>query len=174
MIAVSLNVGGGVGLIKPAKLYMCTQNTTNTKRTDTAEPHGKNRYEKWNTCTLVKYHSKLLTAVKDWLANIKQMKRPWVSNKKNIEKSFGHFGWQLKWPTLDIIYLNKVIKYNFHLWIFVYLPIWLEPGKALVFYGVICHFFKHIFLPLYYRLYDLVCAYWPKFNYQTWRLNCFS
>ena len=26
MIAVSLNVGGGVRLIKPAKLYMCTQN----------------------------------------------------------------------------------------------------------------------------------------------------
>ena len=25
MIAVSLNVGGGVGLIKPAKLYMCMQ-----------------------------------------------------------------------------------------------------------------------------------------------------
>ena len=25
MIAVSLNVGGGVRLIKPAKLYMCTQ-----------------------------------------------------------------------------------------------------------------------------------------------------
>ena len=29
VIAVSLNVGGGVRLIKPAKLYMCTQNTTN-------------------------------------------------------------------------------------------------------------------------------------------------
>ena len=28
MIAVSLYVGGGVRLIKPAKLYMCTQNTT--------------------------------------------------------------------------------------------------------------------------------------------------
>ena len=28
MIAVSLNVGGGVRLIKPAKLYMCMQNTT--------------------------------------------------------------------------------------------------------------------------------------------------
>ena len=34
VIAVSLNVGGGVRLIKPAKLYMCTQNTTNTTRTD--------------------------------------------------------------------------------------------------------------------------------------------
>ena len=32
--AVSLNVGGGVPLIKPAKLCMCTQNTTNTTRTD--------------------------------------------------------------------------------------------------------------------------------------------
>ena len=34
VIAVSLNVGGGVRLIKPAKLCMCTQNTTNTTRTD--------------------------------------------------------------------------------------------------------------------------------------------
>ena len=34
VIAVSLNVGGGVRLIKPAKLYMCSQNTTNTTRTD--------------------------------------------------------------------------------------------------------------------------------------------
>ena len=33
VIAVSLNVGGGVRLIKPAKLCMCTQNTTNTTRT---------------------------------------------------------------------------------------------------------------------------------------------
>ena len=33
MTAVSLNVGGGVRLIKPAKLYMCMQNTTNTTRT---------------------------------------------------------------------------------------------------------------------------------------------
>ena len=32
--AVSLNVGGGVRFIKPAKLYMCMQNTTNTTRTD--------------------------------------------------------------------------------------------------------------------------------------------
>ena len=32
MIAVSLNVGGGVRLIKPAKLCMCTQNTTNTTK----------------------------------------------------------------------------------------------------------------------------------------------
>ena len=34
VIAVSLNVGGGVRLIKPAKLCMCMQNTTNTTRTD--------------------------------------------------------------------------------------------------------------------------------------------
>ena len=33
--AVSLNVGGGVRLIKPAKPCMCTQNTTNITRTDT-------------------------------------------------------------------------------------------------------------------------------------------
>ena len=35
MIAVSLNVGGSVRLIKLAKLCMCRQNTTNTRRTDT-------------------------------------------------------------------------------------------------------------------------------------------
>ena len=34
VIAVSLNVGGGVRLIKPEKLCTCTQNTTNTTRTD--------------------------------------------------------------------------------------------------------------------------------------------
>ena len=34
VIAVSLKVGGGVRLIKLAKLYMCRQNTTNTTRTD--------------------------------------------------------------------------------------------------------------------------------------------
>ena len=62
VIAVSLNVGGGVRLIKPAKLYMCTQNTTNTTGTDarhrcvrqwfrTPEPLGKRRYENWNTHT---------------------------------------------------------------------------------------------------------------------------
>ena len=34
MIAVSRNVGSSTHLIKPAKLYMCTQNTTNTARTD--------------------------------------------------------------------------------------------------------------------------------------------
>ena len=34
MIAVSLNVGHGVRRFKPSKLYMCTQNTTNTMRTD--------------------------------------------------------------------------------------------------------------------------------------------
>ena len=34
VIAVSLNVGSGVRLIKPAKLCMCTQNTTNTTRTE--------------------------------------------------------------------------------------------------------------------------------------------
>ena len=34
VIAVSLNVGEGVRLIKSAKLYMCTQNTTYTTWTD--------------------------------------------------------------------------------------------------------------------------------------------
>ena len=62
MIAVSLNVGGGVRLIKPAKLCMCTQ-TLQTQRGRThgagcvrqwfrtAEPLGERRYENWNTHT---------------------------------------------------------------------------------------------------------------------------
>ena len=65
VIAVSLNVDGGVRLIKPPKLCMCTQNTTNTTRTDarrrvwgqwsrTAEPLGERRYENWNTHTSVR------------------------------------------------------------------------------------------------------------------------
>ena len=60
VIAVSLNVGGGVSLIKSAKLYMCTKKTTNTTRTDArrgcvrqwfrnAEPLGERHYEHWNT-----------------------------------------------------------------------------------------------------------------------------
>ena len=62
MTAVSLNVGGGVRLIKPAKLYICTQNTTTQRgRTlcawcvrqwfRTAEPLEERRYENWNTHT---------------------------------------------------------------------------------------------------------------------------
>ena len=31
VIAVSLNIGGSICRIKPAKLYMCTQNTTHTE-----------------------------------------------------------------------------------------------------------------------------------------------
>ena len=62
MIAVSLNVGGGVRLIKPAKLCMCTQ-TLQTQRGrthgagcvrqwfHTAEPLGERRYENWYTHT---------------------------------------------------------------------------------------------------------------------------
>ena len=42
VIAVSLNVGGGVRLIKPAKLYMFTQNSTNTTRT-----HGAGCVRQW-------------------------------------------------------------------------------------------------------------------------------
>ena len=67
VIAVSLNVGGGVRLVKRTKLYMCTQNTTNTTRTDarrrcarqwfrTAEPLGERRYENWNTHTHTHTH----------------------------------------------------------------------------------------------------------------------
>ena len=62
VIAVSLNVGGGVRLIKPAKLCMCTQALqTQRGRTHgagcvrqwlrTAEPLGERRYENWNTHT---------------------------------------------------------------------------------------------------------------------------
>ena len=69
VIAVSLNVGGGVRLIKPAKLYTCTQNTTNTTRTDarrrcvrqwfrTSEPLEERRYENWNTHTYLRYFLK--------------------------------------------------------------------------------------------------------------------
>ena len=56
--AVSLNVGGGVRLIKPAKLYMYMQ--TNYKHNEdgrtapgfrTAEPLGERRDENWNTHT---------------------------------------------------------------------------------------------------------------------------
>ena len=45
VLAVSLNVGGGVHLIKLAKLYMCMQNTTNTIRTGTAEPFWEHCYK---------------------------------------------------------------------------------------------------------------------------------
>ena len=61
VIAVSLNVGGGIRLIKPAKLCMCTQ-TLRIQRGQThgagcvrqwfrtAEPLGE-RHENWNTHT---------------------------------------------------------------------------------------------------------------------------
>ena len=62
MIAVSLNIGSGIRLIKPAKLA-CTRKTLQTQqgRTQgagcvrqwfrTAEPLGERRYENWNTHT---------------------------------------------------------------------------------------------------------------------------
>ena len=51
VIAVSLNVGGGVRLIKPAKLYICTQTHYRCVRPwfHTAEPLGERRYENWIT-----------------------------------------------------------------------------------------------------------------------------
>ena len=64
VIAVSLNVGGGVRLIKPAKLCFARK-TLQTQRGRThgagcvrqwfrtAEPLGERRYENWNTHTLV-------------------------------------------------------------------------------------------------------------------------
>ena len=65
MIAVSLNVGGGVRLIKPAKQYMCMQKHykhNEDGRTHgagcvrqwfrTAEPLGERRYENWNSYML--------------------------------------------------------------------------------------------------------------------------
>ena len=60
VIAVSLSVGGGVRLIKPANLYICTQNTTDRRTAPdvcgngsirTAKPLGERRYENWNTHT---------------------------------------------------------------------------------------------------------------------------
>ena len=62
VIAVSLNVGGGVHLIKPAKLYSARK-TLQTQRGRThgagcvwqwfrtAQPLGERRYENWNTHT---------------------------------------------------------------------------------------------------------------------------
>ena len=60
VIAVSLNVGGGIRLIKPAKLCMCKQHITNTTRQmngarcvrqwfHIAEPLREHCYENWNT-----------------------------------------------------------------------------------------------------------------------------
>ena len=61
MIAVSLNVGGGVRLIKPAKLVHVHANTLQTRQgrthgagcvrpwLHTAEPLGERRYENWIT-----------------------------------------------------------------------------------------------------------------------------
>ena len=66
MIAVSLNVGGGVRLIKPAKLCMCTQKHYKHNKDGrtapgvsrqwfrTVEPLGERRYENWNTHTHTK------------------------------------------------------------------------------------------------------------------------
>ena len=63
MIAVLLNIGSGVRLIKLAKLCMCTQ-TLQTQRGRThgagcvrqwfrtADPLGERRYENWNTHTV--------------------------------------------------------------------------------------------------------------------------
>ena len=75
MIVVSLNVGGGVRLIKPAKLYMCTQ--TQRGRTHgagcvrqwfrTAEPLGERRYKNWNT------HTHMLIAGVDTLKSSDRM-----------------------------------------------------------------------------------------------------
>ena len=74
VIAVSLNVGGGVRLIKPAKLCMCTQ-TLQTQRGRThgagcvrqwfrtAEPLGERRYENWNTHT----HTRLPPHIQSFL-----------------------------------------------------------------------------------------------------------
>ena len=72
VIAVSLNVGDGVRLIKPAKLCTCTH-TLQTRRgrkhgavcarpwLRTAAPLGERRYENWNTHT--HNHMRYLTRV---------------------------------------------------------------------------------------------------------------
>ena len=56
VIAASLNVGGGVRLIKPAKLYMCTQTHYKHNESGRTAPavcdHGSvplSRYEDWIT-----------------------------------------------------------------------------------------------------------------------------
>ena len=51
MIAVSLNVGGGVRLIKPAKLCICTQNTTTHKE------DGRTAPGKCGNCSVPLSHS---------------------------------------------------------------------------------------------------------------------
>ena len=62
MIAVSLNIGAGIRLIKLAKLFLCTlTHLTNTTKTHgagyakpwfhTAEPLGERRYKNWITHT---------------------------------------------------------------------------------------------------------------------------
>ena len=64
MIAVSVNVGSGVHLIKPAKLCMCMQNNTKHEDGRTAPGvcgngsvplsySGERYYETWNTHTSV-------------------------------------------------------------------------------------------------------------------------
>ena len=52
MIAASLNVGSGVRLIKPAKVYLCPHNTEQTQGSGCAQPwlrtaelRGERRYE---------------------------------------------------------------------------------------------------------------------------------
>ena len=72
VIAVSLNVGGGVRLIKLAKLYTCMQNITNTPRTDawcqvfrTPEPLGERRFQNWNTHTHKGHHHQWIVSYGD-------------------------------------------------------------------------------------------------------------
>ena len=55
MIAASPNIGSGVRLIKPAKVYLCPQNTEQTQGAGCAQPwlriaelRGERRYENWN------------------------------------------------------------------------------------------------------------------------------
>ena len=90
VIAVSLNVGGGVRFIKPAKLYMCTQNTTNTTRTHarhgvcaamvpTAEPLGECRYENWNTHTQHMYISSWACMVVQSIVSLKSLVQDFLS-----------------------------------------------------------------------------------------------
>ena len=96
--------GGGVRLIKPAKLCICTQNTTNTTRTDahagcvrqwfrTAEPLGERRYDNWNTHTRF-WQSQSWKRQKNLTVSLRM-----CSTKVNTSKSFFLIARHLLWKT---------------------------------------------------------------------------
>ena len=103
MIAVSLNVSGGVRLIKPPKLYMCTQTTTNTTRTDASE------------CIQNKI-VKIKPAEPSWInANIKQYIRKRKRAYRKARRTNTDFNWR-KFKTLrnKTVALIPDAKKDFH------------------------------------------------------------